>query len=461
MKKSALILLFLTLLFCSSALALQVTYDSVQEEVLQGQPASYVVHLTNDGPVPTTITILSTDISWILDKDSTSYEVDAGETKDVPISYTPVSTHQQPRAYGINFQATTPQTKETKVLPVLVVDYKDTVSAEFTSLPTIDPRRSTIVKLLLKNKHNIALKDLEVSLQSGFFKQSKTVSLEGKEQKELEFPIALDPDTQEGDYTLNAIVNLGQTNLLSQQFLYKVGRYSNVKEVVEPKEGFLISGQTVTETNEGNYVISGSYKKSFGTLAYTFTTLSPDPNSVVKTDGIYNVEWDYNLDPGKSIIVTYTTNYLTPLLFLVVLVGGLIAFKQLSKKYLEVTKRVLVLHTTQGGLAIMKVVVSVRNPGKTTINHVSVMDKIPSNIKAPTDFGVIKPSNVRNTPEGIKVIWELSSLRAGEEKSLTYKIESKMQLTSKSLLPAALAKFMSGSKKIVASSQAVSLNPKA
>ncbi len=461
MKKSVVFAILLALfLSTTTVLALRVSYDSVQEEVLPGQSAIYTIHLTNDDPAPTTVTIKSLDLAWQMDKDSTSYDLSADTTRDVLVTYSPLSNHPQAKLYGINFQAVTSKTKESKLLPVLVVDYADTVSAEFTSLPIIDPRRSTIVKLLLKNKHNILLSNIAVSLQSTFFKQSQTTTLQGKEQKELEFPITLDPDTVEGEYTLRALATMDTQNLLTQDFPYTVGRYSNIKEIIEPQDDFLAQGQTITQTNEGNAVTTESYKKNFGSIAYTFTLFQPEPTSVVQTDGSTTVEWKYNLQPGETVILNYTTNYRKPLLFAFFILIALVLFYTLSKKHLEVNKRVLVLHTTQGGMAILKIVVTVKNPGKITIHNVSAMDKAPNTLKAPTEFGIIKPASVKDTPEGIKMIWHLASLKAGEERSLTYKIESKMELHKNFLLPPAFAKFMSGTKKIIASSSSVSLKPK-
>ncbi|MFA4887299.1 MAG: hypothetical protein WC595_03735 [Candidatus Nanoarchaeia archaeon] len=460
MKKSVLLGLIFVLLLATNVFALRVSYDSIQEEVLPGQSPKYTVHLTNDNPAATTVTIKSIDLVWVMDVDSTSYDLAAGATKDVVVTFTPLTPQILAKPYGINFQAVTSSTRETKLLPVLVVAYKDTVDAEFTSLPTIDPRRSTIVKVLLKNKHNILLEDLDVRLESQFFKESQKVTLQGKEQKELEFPISLDPETVEGQYTLNVLVDLKDKSLVNQEFLYTIGKYSNVHEVVEPQQGFLVSGNTVTQKNEGNAVVSESYKISLGSFDYRFTDFNPEPSKVSKVDGKKVVEWSYNLKPGESMVIKYTTDYREPLVFTILVVGVLVLFYVFGKKFLEVSKRVLVLHTTEGGMAIMKVVVTVRNPGKLPIKNVSVMDVVPHNVKAPTEFGSIKPSNVKASPEGLKIYWELPVLRGGEEKALSYKIESKMQLNAKAVLPSAAAKFMKGSKKIMAHSSAVALKPR-
>src|SRR3989338_8752070 len=121
MKKSFLFtLLFVLILLSTSVLALRVSYDSIQEEVLPVQSSSYTIHLINDDNEDYTVTIKSIDLAWQMDKDSTNHEVKAGQTKDVEVVFQPLSANPKPGIYGINFQAVTSRTKETKLLPVTV-----------------------------------------------------------------------------------------------------------------------------------------------------------------------------------------------------------------------------------------------------------------------------------------------------------------------------------------------------
>ena len=250
MKKGLIVLVLFILCFSTTALALQITYDSIQEEVLPGQSAKYLIHLTNNADEKVTVTIKTVDIIWGMDKDSTRYDLNPRETRAIEVTYAPFTEKITPKLYGITFQAVTDTTREIKTLPALVVDYQDTVDASFSSLPTIDPRRSTIVKVLLTNKHNILLEGIKVTLESQFFKEAQTVTLQGKEAQELEFPISLDPETIEGQYTLKTLIDLDNENLLTEEFLYTIGKYSNAKEVIQPEEGILVTGETITQPND-------------------------------------------------------------------------------------------------------------------------------------------------------------------------------------------------------------------
>jgi len=341
MKKGLIVLVLFILCFSTTALALQITYDSIQEEVLPGQSAKYLIHLTNNADEKVTVTIKTVDIIWGMDKDSTRYELNPRETRAIEVTYAPFTEKITPKLYGITFQAVTDTTREIKTLPALVVDYQDTVDASFSSLPTIDPRRSTIVKVLLTNKHNILLEGIKVTLESQFFKEAQTVTLQGKEAQELEFPISLDPETIEGQYTLKTLIDLDNENLLTEEFLYTIGKYSNAKEVIQPEEGILVTGETITQTNEGNAIISETTQRRFGTLSYAFTDFTPAPTTITKTDQGYVASWTYNLQPGETIILQTTTNYRQPLLFALLILAVLALIYYFSKRHIEIIKKVL------------------------------------------------------------------------------------------------------------------------
>lgn len=460
MKKGVLILLAL-ILFSTSAFALQVSFDATQGEVLPGQAASYTIHLTNDEEIPRNIRIKTIDLGWDMDKDNTGYDVSPGETVDVDVVYTPINENMESGLYGINLQAETTQTKETKLLPVEVVGFDEVATAEFSSLPIIDPRRSTIVKLMIKNNNNILLDNLQVTLQSEFFEVSNEVTVPAAGEAEVEFAINLDAETTEGDYTLTALVFKEDNQMIDQDYLYTIGKYTDVREVVEPEDSFLVKGARVTSINEGNAVVSGSYRQEYSKMSYKFTNFDPEPTTVIKDAKNVQVEWAYNLQPGETIVVHHKTNYRTPLLIALIIIAVLVAIYYFRKKNLTINKRVMVLHTKHGGgAAIIKVLITVKNVGNVSLNEVRVMDRIPKGIKAPSHFGAAKPVTVKSGMDGVRMVWHLHGVKPGQERTLSYKVESKTKLKGTAMLPGAIAKFMAAGKKVLTHSNAVSLKPK-
>ncbi|MBI5392220.1 hypothetical protein HZB00_04425 [Candidatus Woesearchaeota archaeon] len=446
------LVLLVFLLSLSTVSALQVSLTPVQSEVLPGQGPTYIIHLINDDSFSQYVTIKTIDLVWMMDKDNTQYIVDAGQTRDVTISYTPRDLSLEPGLYGINFLATTGKVRETKLLPVEVLAYTALVDAQFKSLPVIDPRRTTTVKLLLNNLHTIPMDDVLVQLQSNYFQQQQSVKLATKGSQELSFPITLDPSLQEGTYDLRVKLTASDGHVLvDKAFPFTIGRYSQAKQVVEPQNGVFVTGETVTKKNEGNAVLDEVYSKDFTKFSYMFTSFSPAPSHIDLNDGKKVAVWEFTLAPGQSYTIQYLTNYRTPFFFTVLLLLGIALFYHLKKRDLVIQKKVMVLHTREGGLAVLKVLITVKNTGSSVLQHVELIDRVPHLLKSPTDFGTAKP-HVRSQPDSTHLYWEIPHLRKGEERVFSYKIESKTKLPSSLLLPPASAKVTVGKNRVMATS---------
>ncbi len=456
MKKSV-VLFVLTILLCvSSALALQVSFDAVRAEVLPGENAMYTIHLHNEDPFAVTVTIKSIDLAWTMDKDSQSVVVNSGETKDIAVAYTPINPKNKPGTYGLNFQASTSQEKQVQLLPVQVIDYNELVSVKLPLMP-IDPRRPAIINLDVRNMHGIALKEMRVQLESQLFNVQQNLELNAQERKTLEFPVKLAENQQEGNYDVNVRVFLGDRMIMDQKTPLRVSKYGAVQEVVEPAQNLFTYGEKITHTNNGNTVAEDVVEKEFGTLTYLFTKFNPEPTSVVESDGTRKVQWVNTLQPSAAVTIQYKTNYGKPLIYAILLLGIIVLVYNIRKQDVQIKKRVLMLHTEKGGVAIMKVLLVLRNASGHDLVGVTVVDKVPRMISAPSDFGSHKPESVKQVPDGVMIMWKIPHMRRGQEVMLSYKITSKMQLLGKITLPRAMAKAMMGARKYVGRSPSVTL----
>lgn len=456
MKKGVIFLVLFTLFLISSVTAIQVAYDAVKEEVLPGQSAVYTIHLHNEDPLSVMVTIKSIDLAWTMDHDAEKYVIEPGTTRDVTVTYTPINQKNQPGSYGLNFQASTSQEKQALLLPVTVVGYTDLLSAQLPDVP-IDPRRPTILTLDLKNKHSIVLDGLKVQLQSALFDQQQTTDLAAYAQKVLEFPIKLVENQKEGVYDIRVVVTMQDKVVTDQKLPLRVSKYGAVQELVEPKQTVFSYGETVTHTNKGNKVVDDQYEKVFSTLGYRFSTFAPEPTNVLAENGKYTARWVTTLQPGATVTITYRTNYGAPLLYTLLVVGAVILVYTLRKQHVKVRKRVLMLHTEKGGIAIMKVVLAVKNASGSDLAGVMVVDKVPKVLNAPTDFGMRKPEHVKQGPDGIIITWKLPHMRRGEEVTFTYKIAGKMHVLGNVVLPRAQVRGLLGMKKYAGRSQIVTL----
>jgi|SRR3989344_1395650 len=458
--KRGLILVLVFLLSISSVLAFQAEYEPLQNEALPGDSVSYVLHLNNNEENHYTAVIKSTDINWLMDKDPQKYVVRSGDKKDVTLLFNPLGSIP-PGRYGIKIliELSESETRLERILAATVVDYKKAVDTRFSSLPVLDPRRTTMVKLNVVNNYNIVLSNLDVEIFSEHFSSKQKLSLDKKEQREIEFPISLTENTLKGDYNLNVKISLGKNSLLEEEFAYTVGEYEDAKQLIEPESGFLISGESVTLKNEGNSPAVQSYSKRFDYLAYKFASFSTEPNSITKDNGAYNVEWSYVLSPKESRVVTYSVNYRLPtfILVLIIVVAALVyVFRK--KNAIVINKRVLAMHGHEGNVHVMKVVIGVKNRGNTGISNVRVVDRVPTMIKAPAQFGTMRPNHIKSAPDGTLMVWDINYIRRGEEKIITYRIDGKMQVLGRLVLPSAVAKYKSFGRMLAARSGIASLH---
>lgn len=457
--KRGLILVLVFLLSISLALAFQAEYEPLQNEALPGDSVSYVLHLNNNEENHYTAVIKSADINWLMDQDPQGHIVRSGDKKDVTLTFRPLGSIP-PGMYGIKIliELSESKTRLERILTATVVDYKKAVSSSFSSLPVLDPRRTTLVKLNVINNYNVALNNLDVEISSEHFSSKQKLSLDKREQKEIEFPISLTGDTLKGDYNLNVKINLGKNSLLEKEFAYTVGEYEDAKQLIESEGGFLISGESITLNNEGNSPAVQTYSKKFDYLAYKFASFSPEPTSITKVDG-YNVGWSYVLNPKESRVVTYSVNYRLPTFILVLIIAvAALVYVFRKKNAIVITKRVLAMHNNEGSVHVMKVVIGVKNRGNTGINNVRVVDRVPSVIKAPAQFGTMRPNHIKSAPDGTLMVWDINYIGRGEEKAITYRIDGKMQVLGRLVLPSAIAKYKSFGRMLAARSGIASLH---
>lgn len=461
--KRGLILLLILAILAINAFALDVTYTPVQDQVLPGQQAKYTLKLINNENHALTATIKSIDLNWELENDGAKILLGTGESVDFNAVYTPISKDMKPGRYGINYRMESDsKTKVNDFLPVTVVAYNEVLDTGFVGKALIDPQRNSLLRLNVANLKPINLVNLKVSLENGFFKDTKILSLIGNEKDIVEFQVPPNTNIKEGDYNIGLTIALedGRKLVDNKQLGVIVGKYTDLQELAVPSEGFLVLGEKIKLTNNGNSIIEQTYTKKITWLQNKFAAYTPSPSRAVeKSDGYY-VEWDYSLNPGESRSFEYSVNYRMPIIYFILAVIIIAGIYILRKKDLEVTKRILTLHTSEGNLAIMKVLIGVRNKGNAPLTEIKVMDKVPAMIKAPVEFGMIKPSSVKNVGGQTVLMWDVPHLKKGEEKVISYKIEGRVNLLDTLILPAALAKFGLGSKKKLFSSRSVSLYKK-
>ncbi|MEK6955184.1 MAG: hypothetical protein AABW52_00840, partial [Nanoarchaeota archaeon] len=348
--KRGLIILVIFLLSLAAVSALQAEYEPIQNEALPGDSVSYLLHLNNNEESSVSVSIRSLEPSWSMTPETQTITLRSGEKKDVTLSFAPLGK-LPPGTYGVKLGVfVNSATRIERLIIANVLDYKKIVSAEFISLPVVDPKRTTLVRLKVKNTRNVALDNMDLVIKSPHFEISQKLSLSKMEQREIELPLRIPENTLKDNYQLSVKISLDNNLMLDKPFTYTVGEYTDVKELIEDDSSFLVSGETVNLRNNGNSVVNQAYTKDFDYIAYKLSSFNPDASKIEKVDGVYRVYWNYQLLPGESKVVGYKVNYRWPTLILILIIlAAAFVYVFRMKNSIVISKKVLGMHAHEGG----------------------------------------------------------------------------------------------------------------
>jgi len=439
MKKRVLLILLILILSAITVSALDLTYEATRQKVLPNDHPIYILHLTNNALEARTVSFKTLSYDWKLDQEGEKIVISAKTTEDFEISYTPVLT-KTPGIYAISLIAETSEDKIEKFLTVQVLKHTEIINASILN-PTINPKKTVILKVNLENTYHLDLDALTFTASTDFFKIEKQINLKANEIEELSFNIDLSDTTKEGDYDLNLVASTPDgTKYLDDTQTLTVSKFSNLKEVITPQTGFLVYGNIIQQTNDGNTVLEKTYKIEISGFSKRFTTFTPVPE-YVKINDKYYAQWTYALQPGESTTISYKTNYGSPLIILLIIIILLIAAYVVFNKPIALRKKVVVLHTEEAGqIGIMKVLISIRNKTNLSLTNINLVDRLPKIIRKPTEFGSYQPDSITNMGEGLRISWNNITLRPKQERVISYKIAGSMKYAGDLKMPATIAR---------------------
>ncbi len=453
-------LVVLTLLPSVAALDLSVVHEPARADVFVGESATYTVFLHNDAHSgdPLSVQLKSLDLNWILQEDFVTIDIAPRATETVVIHYDPLED-LTPGDYGIQLVASADGGRKELFLPVRVLDTEDVFLVDFYSDAPVDPRQSAILKVSLRNVADRDFSHLAVEVHSEFFDFSSTGAVAPLGDAILEFPVQLPEHAGEGEYPVTVTVFDGDMLLGTYADVLAVSEYGDLTEVVVDSSSFLRTSTSVTQTNEGNAVYSAPFVREFSLVEKMFTTFSPTPSSVAKQNGYYAVTWDVSLLAGETITISYVTSYrLAVGVVLLLMVLGF-AWYYFSRRTVTVAKKVVSVQPKKGKLSTLKVTLVVNNTSSRNLKNVKLLDRVPNTKVAPQRYGTLKPK-VKKGVKSVSLLWEIPTLRAGEERVITYEVKSSLHFSGSLLLPAAVARYRDGSRREMSVSNTCTIREK-
>lgn len=452
---SILILIFALTAFSASA----VSFNLVKTEVFENENPQFQVILDNPSQVDKEFKISVVDFNWELDGDYNNVPVNAGSSKSVDVSLKKMSSSIKPGSYGVKVAVTDGDyILVERIIPITLLSLDNLVDVYFKG--AVDPNTGNYLSLVVRNKRGISLDNLDIAVKGEFFSFDDTISLAGNEERVLSIGESKNAAAVEGENSAGVVVTWNGKKIFDSDVKFNVLKFENLKKVVEPKDGVFVFGKKLTLINEGNNVVSYPYVLKLGGFERMFTSFEPKPDSAKKTGDLYVLSWNVRVGPSQTKSVRYETNYFKPLLILIVIVVILWVVYSWRRHPLELNKRVLSLHTRDGRLFVVKVLLTLRNKTGGKIHDVAVRDSVPKVLGKPVGYGILKPSLAKSSDGGEVLVWRVGDIHPGEEKIISYKLEVKAGLVGSLNLSGAAGKYTMGGRRIGVMSSSVLVKEK-
>ncbi|MEK6889955.1 MAG: hypothetical protein AABX35_02090 [Nanoarchaeota archaeon] len=287
----------------------------------------------------------------------------------------------------------------------------------------------------IKNTQNTDIEELSLTLDSEFFEKQSMLSLKPYEAKNI--TIALDSDKikklSAGPYVVTAEISLGKAYAKINGVLNYLERQGT--SIKTDTSGFIVRTSETVKTNEGNTIVQDSIEAKRDIISRLFTSYSVSPAAVERNGLSVKYLWTKELKPGESWNVKITTNYTLPflLILLIVIITFLVGFY--SRTNVSVSKSVSFVRT-KGGEFALKVRLSVR--AKNHVDNIQLIDRLPGVTQLYEKYGT-RPDKIDMPTR--RLFWNIPRLQAGEERSFSYIIYSKMNPMGRFELPAATAVY--------------------
>jgi hypothetical protein len=194
--------------------------------------------------------------------------------------------------------------------------------------------------------------------------------------------------------------------------------------------GVIIVTKIVKKTNEGNILTSVEITQKKNIISRLFTTFSPEPGFVNRKGFLVDYTWNKEIKPGESFEVAIKTNYIFPLI-IIILIVAIVALARYYTSTNLVLKKQVTFVKAKGGEFALKVTIFAH--ARKYLEDITIIDKLPPLVKIYEKFGQEKPSKIDE--KGKRLEWKYEKLEPGEIRMMTYIIYSKVGVLGKFALP--------------------------
>ncbi len=430
MKKIFILLLLLLIIPSVFAINISIEQTSSDEIMIIGldEPTTFNLKITNNEISDNFLfyTFFGAGSSPI-----ETVPITGGQTKEVEFKVNPRSDLTQRGMMLFNlFIKGQDGTEQIVSLDVKVLGLEDVFSV---GSEEFNPESNSL-EIYIKNNVNANFENMQAKFKSPFFNLEETLSLTPYEKKN--FNIQLNKEDfnkiMAGFYTIETKVTVDghETDI---EGIIKFSE-KDILTTTDKTKGFIIRTNTIKKSNEGNLISDSETIIKKNIITRLFTSLNPQPDIVERQGFTIYYTWERQVKPGETLEITIRTNWFLPLLVIFLIVSIVVLTKKFSKTDLVLKKRVSFVRA-KGGEFALKVSVSIH--AKKYVEKVNIIDRLPALVKVHERFGAEEPTRIDEKAKRIE--WNFEKLEAGEIRSISYIIYSKIGVLGKFALPTATA----------------------
>ncbi|MBU0757403.1 MAG: hypothetical protein KKF44_05005 [Nanoarchaeota archaeon] len=471
MKKQNLIIFILAFVLTASfagAMSFNVNYIPVKNQVYLDENAEYIVEITNNGNFDERYIIYTNDLRWHIDYEPSVIRVPKGGSMNVSLELLPSAwASTGPQIVSLTTESTRTEESIITESSIYVKDWsvKDRQYAPSIELRVtldndndkIDPRKSIPVEVYLRNRNRLNIPELTIKLYSNLLYDEIVIPFEGLGELTEMFSFELDPLTVPQTDSLTIVLLMENQTVNEVKKNFKIIGYSDFVEEKDTKSELFKKTEDITITNKGNFEKSEIKRMEITFFKSLFTKTTPKSEKKYEKNRMVVYEWNVNLAPQEEKSIKIVKNYRS-IIYVLMIVILLVVFYYMSRSPIITKKEILVIGSTRQGISEMKIIIYLKNRTSDIVNNIYISDKIPSlgELVKESYLGTLEPSKILiHDKKGTIAKWEIKSLEPFEERVITYKIKSKLNIIGGVTLPAARIKFdtKKGNERVVFSNK--------
>jgi hypothetical protein len=452
------------LLLCVSAATAdsRIDINPVDDRIVFGEKASFDVTVTNLRDQPQAYEISSSGgVRWVVNTEEDLPVLGGKQSATIRVSVEPIERFD-PGVHLVDLVVTSNlgdrTAAELKVYmgPFEAKEYLPALRAVIDMSDRIDPRETQSIKIFVENLNPLNLSGLIVHTTSEIqqLEMDQVIDLAPGPgtKKTVEFTFKLPDSQQPKDYFLFVQFKRGEeiVKVIEKKFTVLSVLPPFVRDVQEDKK-FLKTERKIVFTNPGNVKNTQTVILEMGQIDRLFTNADPRARFVKEGD-VTALAWDIELGLNEQATITADTSYRIPVIVLIVLLVGVLLFR-IYKSPLSITKAASQVTLQEGSVSGLKVTLAVKNLGSTVLKDIEIEDHIPAiaHFEKSAEMGTLTHHQVLHGKRGSTFVkWKIGELEGREERLITYKIRSKLNVVGTMQLPRAKAHYIakSGKKKM-------------